>query len=181
MITPAKYPLVLRLFHWTMSILIIGMIILGFLMTQVLDDKPYTGALFLWHKSFGVLILMLIALRICARITLNHAVPPVLGTLPRYERIGSIIGHKLLYLLMVVVPLSGYLMSSAYPKSSGIAFFGLPLPDALPKSEWLSQIFTGIHNVAAYCLAAVVVIHVAAVIKHRFFDAPDQDVLKRML
>lgn len=180
MTNAVKYPLILRLFHWIMALLIIGMIILGFLMGQILTDEPYTGAMFTWHKSFGVVVLILITLRIFARVSLNKKVPPISAALARYEQIGAAIGHKLLYLLMVIVPVSGYLMSSTFPKSSGIALFGIPLPDALPKNQAQADIFTAIHDVTAYCLAALIVLHIAAVIKHRYFDKQERDILKRM-
>jgi cytochrome b561 len=168
--TTAAYPMILRIFHWSMAVLIIGLILLGFIMAQVLPNETYTGDMFLWHKTFGVVALILIALRIIARLALNKEVPPLSSTLKRYERIGAAITHKMLYVLMVVVPVSGYLMSSTYPKSSGITLFGLRLPDALPKNELLSQIFTGIHQVSAYLLAALIVLHIAAAIKHWYFD-----------
>lgn len=179
--TPAKYPLLMRLFHWTMSVIIIGLILVGFAMTQIFPDESFTGDLYKWHKSFGVVILILIGLRILTRIVLRKSVPPVMGNLPRIEQIASMIGHKMLYVLMVLAPLSGYLMSSAYPKSSGIFLFGLKLPDALPKNQALAEFFTAVHVISVYCLAALVTVHIAAVIKHRYFDSKDQDVLKRML
>jgi cytochrome b561 len=175
-----KYPLMMRLFHWTMSIIIIGLIILGFLMQEVFTDEPFTGAMFTWHKSFGVLVLILITLRLFTRYVLRKQVPPMIPSLTTLERWAAVVGHKLLYLLMIIVPVSGYLMSSAFPKSSGIALFGIPLPDALPKSDAVAQVFTLIHQVSAYTLAAVIVLHVAAVIKHRYFDNHPDDILKRM-
>jgi len=179
--TPTKYPLIMRLFHWTMSLIIIGLIILGFTMTQIFPDESFTGDMYKWHKSFGIVILILIGLRILARLGLSKSIPPALSGLSPYEKIGSAIAHKLIYALMVIAPVSGYLETSAYPKSSGIFLFGLPLPDALPKSQALADIFAGIHFYSVYLLAALVAIHLAGVIKHRFFDSKDKDVLGRML
>jgi cytochrome b561 len=175
-----KYPFILRLFHWVMALIIIGLIVLGFLMARVLTDEPYTWALFTWHKSFGVLALILIALRLPARYMLRRMIPALPALMPKYERISAKIGHILLYSLMVIAPLSGYLMSSTYPQSSGIALFGLKLPDALPKNDVWASIFTGIHIVSTYCLAAIIVVHLLAVMKHRYFDAHDRDILKKM-
>jgi cytochrome b561 len=176
-----KYPFVMRLFHWTMSLIIIGLIVVGFLMTEVFTDEPFTRDLYQWHKSFGLVILILIGLRILTRVGNRKSIPPVLGTLPRYEQIASVVGHRLLYLLMVIAPLSGYFMSSANPKSAGVFFFGLKIPDALPKSQALAETFSEIHEFSVYCLAALIAIHFIAVIKHRFFDSKDRDVLRRML
>jgi cytochrome b561 len=179
--TPTKYPLIMRLFHWIMSLIIIGLIIIGFVMTQIFPDESFTGDLYKWHKSFGVVVLILIGLRIAVRLANSKSIPPMMTNLPRYEQIAATVAHKLLYALMVIAPVSGYLMSSAYPKSSGIFLFGLKLPDALPKNEGLAEIFTEIHEVSVYCLAALIAIHIAGVIKHRFFDSKDHDVLNRML
>lgn len=175
-----KYPFTLRFFHWAMALIIIVAIVLGVLMARFLTDEPYTKDMFIWHKSFGVLAMIFIFFRMISRLILNKEVPPLSPTLPRYEVIGASIGHKLLYLLMIVVPLSGYLMSSTYPQSSGIFLFTIRLPDALPKNLELSQTFTGIHIVTAYILTALIVGHIAAVVKHRYFDKHEKDILKRM-
>ena len=82
---------------------------------------------------------------------------------------------------MIAAPVSGYIMSGSYPESSGIDFFGIKLPDIVDKSESLSGFFHTIHGPIAYALLALVTIHLAAVIKHRFFDSKEADVLKRML
>ncbi|MFI4955642.1 MAG: cytochrome b [Gammaproteobacteria bacterium] len=177
---PKKYPFSMRILHWTMAVIIIGLIILGFLMGNVLTDEPYTRDLYLWHKSFGVLALMLIVLRIATRFSLKDKIPALSTMMKKYELMAAKVGHVLLYVSMVVVPVSGYLMSSAYPKSSGIFLFGIPLPDALPKNEALAQFFTSVHIVSAYILAALIVGHVAAVIKHRYFDKHRENLLKRI-
>lgn len=177
---PQKYPFIMRLLHWSMALIIIGLIILGFLMGNVLTDEPYTRDMFIWHKSFGVLALILIALRLITRFSLNGRVPKLSSMMKKYELMAAKVGHVLLYVFMVIAPLSGYLMSSTYPKSSGIALFGIPLPDALPKSDALAQFFTGVHIVSTYVLAALIVGHIAAVIKHMCFDKHDKDILKKM-
>lgn len=175
-----RYPLILRVFHWSMALLIIGLIFLGILMERFLTDESYTGDMFWWHKSFGVVALILISLRVWARFSLRKSVPGISATLPKLEQMAAAIGHKLLYLFMIVVPVSGYLMSSTFPKSSGITLFGIPLPDALPKSDFWASIFTGMHTISAYCLAALIVLHIAAVVKHRYFDHHERDIVKRM-
>lgn len=180
-VSAQKYPFSLRLIHWTMAVLIIGLITLGVIMTRFLTDEPYTQSMFYWHKSFGVVALMLIMLRIGFRLALNKQVPPLSSTLPKLEQIAAAVGHKLLYLLMLLVPLSGYLTSSAYGgNNAGIFFFGLRLPDALPKNQFLCDTFALMHTVTGYALATVIVLHIAAVIKHRYFDHHERDIVRRM-
>lgn len=176
-----KYPLPMRAFHWTISILVFGMLILGFLMTGWLDKVSYKGELVTWHKSFGVLILCLVVLRLLTRLLHLKSIPPFSSSMPAYEIFLANIVHKLLYVFLLIMPLSGYLMSSLHPKSSGVAFFGISLPQFLPKSQVWSGFFSQIHEISAFALLALITLHVAGVIKHRFFDKPENDSLGRML
>jgi cytochrome b561 len=90
-------------------------------------------------------------------------------------------GHGALYTLMVVVPCMGYSMSSSYTQSDGVYFFGVNLPELLPKNDARFEVFQALHKYLAYTLASVIVIHVIGALKHRFFDKdPRNDVLSRM-
>ncbi len=173
-----KYNTLMRVMHWLMAILIIGMLALGLYMDELPDDAPNRMDLYRLHKSIGVIVLALIAVRIVIR--LFSRVPPVPTALSSLEKIAATVGHKLLYLLMILVPLSGFVMSSANPKRYGVELFGYRLPD-LPASEMWAGIGHELHGPTAWALLIVVVIHVAAVIKHRVFDRPAGDVLPRML
>jgi cytochrome b561 len=179
--TLKKYPLPMRVFHWTISMLIFGMLIVGFLMTGWLSEKPFTGDLFWWHKSFGVLILGLVLLRMLSRVVFHAGIPPLPQSFPASEKILAGVVHKALYLMLLVMPLSGYLMSSFHPKSSGVSLFSLQLPVFLPKNEALAGVFKEIHDLSAWILLALIALHILGVIKHRFFDKPEHDVLGRML
>ncbi len=178
--TIKQYPRPLRCFHWLMAVIVIGMIILGFTMANVLTDEPYTRSLYNLHKSFGFLVLILVVLWIATRLKLKHEVPPLSATLPKYERIGAKIGHISLFAFVFIAASSGYLMSSLSPKSSGVALFGLPVSKFMPKNGDLASIFAGIHEISVYCLAALIAVHIAAVIKHLYFDKLEKDVMKRM-
>ena len=86
--------------------------------------------------------------------------------------------HHLLYLLMIAIPLSGWLMSSA--KGFQTVYFGvLPLPDLLPKNKELGELLEVVHSSLNFTLAGLVVAHVAAALKHHLLDR--DDVLTRML
>lgn len=87
-----------------------------------------------------------------------------------------------MYVLIVAVPLMGYSMSSSYTMSDGVFFFGVNLPELLAKNDDLFVVFQWLHKVLAYTLLALIVLHVAGALKHRFFDSdPRNDVLRRML
>ncbi|MBL4609025.1 MAG: cytochrome b/b6 domain-containing protein, partial [Pseudomonadales bacterium] len=88
----------------------------------------------------------------------------------------------LLYVAMICMPLSGYFMSSTYPHSQGIDIFGLfSVPDITDKSEYWSGIFHEIHEICVFSLIGLLILHIAGVVKHRFIDGPEINVLKRML
>ncbi len=171
----------MRIMHWSMSLIIIGLLILGLLMANWLADASYAGKMYWWHKSFGVLALLLIFVRLCLRWQYRAQIPQLPIDMPALERKAAHGGHTLLYVLMLIVPISGYLMSSTYTASSGITFFGLALPDVLPKNDVQAQFFTAVHVISAYTIGIMVLLHVAAVIKHRFFDSPEHDSLRKML
>lgn len=174
-----KYPFLMRAFHWVMSVIIIALLIVGFLMTGWWSDKPFTGDLYFWHKSFGVLILLLIALRIPTRFYYRGQ-RPTMDNIPKHERFLAEAVHKLLYVFMVVMPVSGYLMSSFHPESPGVPFFFGYIPNIFPKNLEAAQWLSDVHGISAYCLLVLLFLHVAGVVKHRLFDKPEHDSLRKM-
>lgn len=180
--TNIKYPILMRILHWLMALLIAVLFSVGFYMEGLPKDNLANYALYPWHKSFGVIVLALIVIRIIVRIKNFKAglIPAEPEALKPWEKLAAKLGHLGLYLLMLGVPVSGYMMSDAHPQS-GVDFFGSKLPNLVPKSEAISGFFHALHGPLAFALIALVVIHVAAVIKHRFFDAEGADVSGRML
>ncbi|MFI4956896.1 MAG: cytochrome b [Gammaproteobacteria bacterium] len=173
-----KYPLPMRIMHWTMSIIVFCLLAVGIYMTGLPDDAPHKYDWYFWHKSFGLVILGLIFLRIFIRNT-NTVPAPQDGISPLEVKV-ALITHKVLYALLLIVPLCGFVLSMTFMKSNGVSFFGLfTIPPFLPKSDAVSHLFGDLHEIFAFTLLAVVSIHVLAVIKHKFYDK--NDVLKRML
>lgn len=92
------------------------------------------------------------------------------------------LAHRGFYFLFVMLPITGYTLSSTYEYSDGITFFGIEIPELIPVNEALFKSADWLHMVQAYTLLAVIVIHVAGVIKHRYFDRDkNNNVLSRML
>lgn len=172
------YPLAMRIIHWLMAVLIISLLAVGIYMEGLADDAPNKFQLYGLHKSFGVIALVLIVVRIVVR--LRNVVPALPTALSSLEKRVAGIGHKALYALMVLVPLSGFVMSSAHPGRFGVSVFGVKLPD-LPASEFWSGLAHQAHGIAAWALVVVVVLHIAGALKHRFMDKGEADVLPRML
>ena len=172
-----KYPLIMRIIHWLMAALVIGMIAIGWYMSGLTRENPLKGTLIGIHKSFGVLILILFFVRVAIR--LRSKIPALPETMPLIERRLAGFAHKILYVLIGIIPLSGYAMSNLY--GYGVNLFILPMPRIFSENKELAGLAGESHEILAYSLLGMVIIHFAAVIKHRFFDRPENEVLGRML
>jgi cytochrome b561 len=115
-----------------------------------------------------------------ARVTwrLGNPVPALPDTMPARQRTVAVATHGLLYLLVIAIPLSGWLMSSAFGFQT--VYLGLiPLPDLLPKNKAVAEQLRSVHHALNWALLVAVVVHVAAALKHHLVDR--DDVLSRML
>lgn len=161
--------------HWIAALLIVGNLTFGF----YLVDLPLTPAklrYFSWHKWAGVTIFLLSAARLLWR--LAHRAPALPLSMPAWQRTGANASHHFLYLLFFAAPLTGWLFSSAAGFQT--VYFGIiPLPDLVSKNKELADFLRLAHHLINYTLAALVVLHVAAAIKHHVLDR--DDVLARML
>ena len=161
--------------HWLMALLIFGLLALGFYMAD-LPLSPQKLKLYSWHKWAGVTVFLLLIVRLAWRIT--HEPPAMPWQMSRLQQIAAHAGHLALYLLMVAIPLSGWLMSSA--KGIQTVWFGvLPIPDLIPKDKEVGDALRDLHEGLNILLVVVLVVHVAAALKHHFLDR--DDVLVRML
>jgi cytochrome b561 len=160
--------------HWLLALGLTGSFCLGLYMSD-LPLSPRKLQLYSWHKWAGVTLLLLALVRLAWRLT--HR-PPALPPMPAPLRIAATGMHHLLYLLMFVIPLSGWLMSSA--KGFQTVWFGLiPLPDLLEKDVELGKALAEVHELLNWGLALLVLAHAVAALKHHFIDR--DDVLTRML
>lgn len=175
-----KYPASLRVLHWLRALLILGLIAAGWVMTSLDDETAEKfGELYPLHKSFGLLVLLIVLVQLGIR-ALSRLPGP--ADLPKHERVLSHVVHVAIYALLLIVPLMGYAMSSSYTHSAGVTFFGLHVPELLPKNDAAFRVFQFLHKVLAYTLLGLVGLHVAGALKHRFFDKnPKADVLPRMM
>ena len=161
--------------HWAIALLIFAAFPLGVYMHD-LPLSPDKLRLFSYHKWIGVTVVMLSLLRVAAR--LAFAPPALPAAMPRWERHAAAAMHALLYALIFAVPLSGWVMSSATGFQT--VWFGvLPLPDLVGKNKELAESLKLLHKSLNIALLVLVVIHVAAALKHHFIAR--DDVLMRML
>ncbi len=175
-----RYAFSARVLHWLMAVGFIFMWACGFAMTAlVTDDSPLQEFLFGLHVSVGVTLLMLLALRIALR--LFNTPPPLPQGLAKWERIGSHLGHAGLYVLPAAVIAVGWAETDF--GGHGVHWFGVTMPKLFPTMEtlWgfnLENVTAEMHELLAYAMLALAVVHVAAVVKHRWIDG--HDVLDRM-
>jgi cytochrome b561 len=173
--TPARYTRTAMLLHWLMAVLILGMFGLGIYMVD-LPLSPQKLKLYSYHKWAGITVLTLALLRVLWRIL--HQPPPLPASQPRWQQLAAHSAHGLLYVLIFVVPLTGWLMSSAlgFP----VVWFGvLPLPDLVDKDKELGELLKLVHRYLNYSFLVLVVGHALAAIKHQWLDR--DGTLNRML
>ena len=169
----SRYTLPAIVLHWVLALAIIGALVLGAYMT----DLPFSPArlkLYNWHKWLGVCILALSVVRLLWRLT--HR-PPADVAMPAWQARAAHATHVAFYLLFFAVPLAGWAYSSAagFP----IVLFGvLPLPDFVQANRELAETTKPLHGTLAWALAALVVVHVGAALKHHFID--EDGLLHRM-
>lgn len=161
-----RYGRTAQLAHWLTAVLLLVQFTLGLYMIE-LALSPAKLKLYAYHKWLGVSVLLIVLLRLAWR---RLKPPPALpATMPDWERGAAAISHRLLYLLLLAVPLSGWLMSSA--KGFQTVYFGvLPLPDLLAKNPALGEALARVHWGLNKLLLALIGLHVLAALKHHFID-----------
>jgi cytochrome b561 len=159
------YAPVAVLLHWALALLIISMVGLGWYMMSIEED-PGSVWYFNLHKSIGLLIAGLVALRLVWR--LGHAPSRLPASVTPWQASASSVGHKLLYGAMVAMPLFGIVGSMLSKK--GLIFFGTPLPRVFEPNHDLAEIFFGAHSVTTWILVALICLHVLAALKHLLVD-----------
>lgn len=193
--TSTRYTKTAVVLHWLIAIFLVVMFVLGWFMADLPKDAPKQSAydlldlgIYTWqladevtprtfyfnlHKSLGITIFALIAIRILWRIT--HKPPALLTSYKAMERKVATGTHHLLYLFMVAVPLTGLIM--AICSKYGVKWFGLDLFKGLDNKA-VREIFVEAHEVIGIILLLIVALHVAAALKHKFIDK--DETMKRM-
>lgn len=170
-----RYTTAALLLHWLMALLLTILFAVGLYMVD-LPLSPQKLKIYSWHKWAGVTAFLLVLLRLAWRF--GHPAPALPKTMPAWQKSAAHGMHHLLYLLMIAIPISGWLMSSA--KGFQTVYFGvLPLPDLVAKNRELGKTLEEVHEVLANGLALLVLAHIGAALKHHLLDR--DDVLSRML
>ena len=167
---PERYERGQVILHWLIAVIILCMIALGLYMIELPKqselppgEESVRAFYFLLHKSMGITVAGLIVLRIFWRLT--HKAPPLPDFIPKWQQRVAGAVHWLFYLLMVAMPVSGY-MQSMYSKYD-TKFWGYPLPRLAEANQAMRENFSQGHETLAFILIALIVIHIAATIKHK--------------
>jgi cytochrome b561 len=173
--TTARWGYLAQLFHWV----IVALIITQFVLISIEQDLPLGMqklAVLARHKSVGITVLALAALRLVWRVL--NPTPLLPNTLKPYERVLAKITHVLLYVLLFAMPITGWIMSSA--RNFPVSWFNLvQLPDFVAPSRPLYEAMHDTHEILAWVLVATATLHVLAALKHHF--VLKDDTLRRML
>lgn len=150
--------------HWIIAALVAVNLAIGLLHDSLLDGVA--GAIPL-HQSIGLSVLVLTGARIAWRLT--HRPPRLPADLPRFERAAARASHAAFYALLLALPLSGWAMGSAGREARyAMRWFGLFDVPHLPVAAHTAAIGDSAHTVLGYAMAALVVAHVAAALRHHF-------------
>ncbi|MGM0422736.1 MAG: cytochrome b, partial [Pseudomonadota bacterium] len=165
--TSTYYGSLAKLFHWTIALLIIGMLGVGFYM-HGLDPTPFKFKIYTWHKSIGLLVLALVVLRLVWRL-INPSPALLKAQMKTWEIKLAHLTHFLLYLCLFLMPLSGWLMASA-DSNPDPTIYGFAMPQLIDADKRLAGWFFQIHFITAWTLIGLIVLHVAGAFKHHFVN-----------
>ena len=180
-VTPPRYAVIQRLLHWLIVVLVVLALIaggtigyLGFEGLRAAFGPAGTDFVYTTHKTLGVLILGFMVLRILAR--LGFGKPAYAQPIPAPQRIASQIVHALFYVLLLAMPILGWLAtaSGGFP----VHLFHIELPGLIGRNKELSEALFLWHRYIAYALMGLIVLHVAGALYH--WRVRRDEVMQRM-
>ncbi len=165
--TSQHFGVVSKLFHWSIALLIIGLICLGWYMVELTYyDRWYNDSLNV-HKSLGMIVLGLAG----AKLIWNWYTPspPLASTVPAWEQAMARASHAALLAVMFVLPVTGYVISTSEGAAVGV-FNWFEIPAVFVAEELLRDFAIDVHFYTSYATAALVVVHTGAALKHQFIE-----------
>lgn len=162
---PATYAPAQKWLHWSMAALIVLIMIPAGLTMTRLGEGETTNTLYELHKSFGLIIFGLALLRAAVRLT--RGAPPLEPEIPSWQRFAAASSHYALYMLIFLVPLTGWAATSVCCAPVNL-FWTVPLTLPVTGNEHLAKAIFRLHYGFVYTLMAIVSVHVAAALQHHF-------------
>lgn len=170
-----SYGILTKIFHWLMALLIIPQIVVGYVMIFVTNTNPQKWVMYGLHKSFGFMLLILIILRLVWRSFEQEPMPPL--DIPRWQTSVAKWNIYLLIALMVIMPLSGILMSLL--GGYDVKVFDFFTINAITKKTVMGGLSAEFHCYGGYIMSAAVTAHILAALYHHFIRK--DNILKRMI
>ena len=161
---PYRYPLAARLLHWLTALLVLVMVTLGVWMTMFEPkDEAFKFLLYDIHESTGVVVFVVVVVRLARRLTNPPA--PLPDSIPALFRYAGGANHAVLYALLLVQPITGFLATNAWGFPVVWAHL-IPLPSPIGKNEALAPLLSTLHNYGALLLVAAVAAHISGAAFH---------------
>ncbi len=175
-----RWGLGIRLLHWLSAALVLVQWLLGrYMVTLGPESVAEKFVLYQRHKSLGFVVLALTLVRLAWRMT-EPARPALPSTVPLWQQRAATINHGLLYLLLLTMPITGFLAAAASPLGIPTLLFGvIPIPHPIGPDAQLEAILLAAHRAQGWALAALLLLHIAAALKHQVIDR--DRVLVRMI
>ena len=159
-----RYSNVAVTLHWLTAALVVAQVITGFTFHEM-DRGPARTDMFMWHKTVGATILVVVLIRLAYR--LMNPPPPYPEELPRWERFAAVWNHRAFYFLLIALPLTGLIAVSGGSDSSTTPLqLGLELPTIPGIGEDGGELSGEVHEILVFTTLALLVLHIGAAIKH---------------
>lgn len=176
-IASQRHSLITIIFHWTIAALFVVQYYLVYRSAYFIKDGPKNLQYIMLHRSIGICILLIGLLFIFWRL-FGSTKPPLPNSLSPILKVIARSVHLFLYAVIIIMPITGYIMSVAYNKP--VVMFGvIHLPNLIAPNETIDAIFYNTHVYLSYCIIGIVALHVLAALQHHFIIK--DDVLRKML
>ena len=160
---PTRYDRVAQALHWLTALLMFAILPIAWHMTLLARDNPQRETWYTVHKSIGITVLALAVLRLVWRGL--HPPPPLPDTMSKIEDGAAVVSHWLLYIALLAMPISGYLISAA--GGHAVSYFGLfEIPNVVPQSPAVSHAGATVHILGQWAVYGLIVLHLVATVWH---------------
>jgi cytochrome b561 len=161
-----RYPLSMRIIHWLMAVLILTLLGVGLWMADLPADYPDRAYYYSMHKSFGIVALIFVLMRVINRA--GSEIPELPYKINRFDENLSQLVHYTLYFLMIAQPICGFAMTDLGGRD--VIFFGYKLPDLFHTNKELAGKFWLAHKYFGYALIVAISLHILGSLKHYLVD-----------
>ena len=157
-----RYSASMQALHWVVALLMFSVVPLAWVMVEIPRGGAGRDTFFMLHKSIGITILALAAIRLVIRA--SRPIPPEPAGTPRWMAVSAVASHWLLYGILFAMPITGYIASAAAPY--GVNYFGLFNLPQLPQNKEVAETAISIHLLLQWAVYALIAVHVLATAWH---------------